>query len=175
MSFSENVGVSLVRLNNSACAPSLNDDTLRNTFSAVSPSMMSQPVRNASAPRLAAPRRNERRAGSGINLAASLIRSLGSTPGMSLRARILLLSNYHGTQALRHQQREQHVDAKKADDRAHCDKVHIAGEIVAAEQRGQFLKLHRLPDRQAGQHDDNAAQNDAGVEQLLHGVVVREI
>ena len=88
MALSANVGASFVRLNSAACAPSLNSETLRSTPSAVSPSMMSQPVRKASAPRLAAPRRKPRRAGSGISLAASLINSLGSTPGMMLRWRM---------------------------------------------------------------------------------------
>src|SRR5262249_53079677 len=55
--------------------------------SADGPSMMSQPVRKASAPRLAPPRRNARRVGSGMSLAASLISSLGSTPGGLFRMR----------------------------------------------------------------------------------------
>ena len=91
MALSGNVGASLLRLNSAACAPSLNEEILRSTPSAVSPSMMSQPVRKASAPRLAAPRRKPRRAGSGISLAASLISSLGSTPGMILRWRMMIL------------------------------------------------------------------------------------
>ncbi len=53
---------------------------------------MSQPVRKASAPRLAPPRRNSRRVGSGISLAASLISSFGSTPGGYLRMRDMALS-----------------------------------------------------------------------------------
>jgi hypothetical protein len=47
--------------------------------------MMSQPVSIASEPRLAAPRRNSRRDGAGNSFAASLIRSLPSTPGGALR------------------------------------------------------------------------------------------
>ena len=50
-------------------------------------SVMSQPDKAASAPRLAAPRRKKRRDGSGKSLAASLIRSFGSTPGTCLRMR----------------------------------------------------------------------------------------
>ena len=64
---------------------------------------------------------------------------------------------------------------EESDDRAHGEEMHVAGKIVAAEQRGQFLELHRLPDRQARQHDQDAAQDHAGVKHLLHGVVVREI
>src|SRR5450631_3469654 len=144
MALSGYVGASLVRLNSAACAPSLNEEILRSTASAVSPSMMSQPVRKASAPRLAAPRRKPRRAGSGINLAASLIRSLGSTPGIILRWRmmILLSPHDHGAQVLRHDQRQCHMHDQKSEDRAHCEEMHVAGDIVAAEQRGQFLELH---------------------------------
>src|ERR1700690_3441801 len=147
MSLSGKVGASLVRLNSAACAASLNEEILRSTASALSPSMMSQPVRKASAPRLAAPRRKPRRAGSGINLAASLIRSLGSTPGIILFWRMMLFPRDHGAQALQHQQCQRYMHAEESDDRAHCDKMHVAGKIVAAEQRGQFLQLHRLPDR----------------------------
>ena len=64
---------------------------------------------------------------------------------------------------------------QKSDDRAHGEEMHVAGGVVAAEQRGQFLELHRLPDRKTGQHDQDAAQDDAGVEHLLHGVVVRQV
>ena len=60
--------------------------------------MMSQPVSVASAPRLAAPRRNSRRDGSGNSFAASLIKSFGSTPGIFLRSRgIVCSSNYRPT------------------------------------------------------------------------------
>ena len=55
--------------------------------------MMSQPVSVASAPRLAAPRRNSRRDGSGNSFAASLIRSFGSTPGIFLRSRGIVCSS----------------------------------------------------------------------------------
>src|SRR5664279_5155717 len=175
MALSGKVGASLVRLNSAACAPSLNEEILRSTPSAVSPSIMSQPVRKASAPRLAAPRRKPRRAGSGINLAASLISSLGSTPGMILLWRMILFPRNHGAQALRHQQRQRHVYSQEPDDRAHCDEMHVAGNIVAAEQRGQFLELHRLPDRETRQHDHDAGEDHAGVKHLLHRVVVREI
>src|SRR5579872_1507311 len=58
---------------------------VNNALPAVSWSTMSQPVRRVMAPRLVAPRRNSRRDGSGRSLAASLIRSLGSTPGMTFR------------------------------------------------------------------------------------------
>src|ERR1019366_8140918 len=146
MALSGKVGASLVRLNSAACAPSLNEEILRNTPSAVSPSMMSQPVRKVSAPRLAAPRRKLRRIGSGISLPASLSSSLASTPGMILLMRIvmLLVSRDHGAQVLRHDQRQRHMHDQEADDRAHGEEMHIAGDIVAAEQRGQFLELHRL-------------------------------
>src|SRR5471032_815142 len=118
MALSANVGACLARLNNAAWAPSLKAEILRSTLSAVSPSMMSQPVRNVSAPRLAAPRRKLRRIGSGSSLPASFISSLGSTPGMILRWRTMpsLLSGDHGAQALRHQQRQRHMHHQEADD-----------------------------------------------------------
>ena len=40
---------------------------------------------------------------------------------------------------------------------------------------GEFGELHRLPQRQTGDHDQNADQHDAEIENFLHGVVVREI
>src|ERR1043165_1810177 len=132
--------------------------------------MMSQPGRNASAPRLAAPRRKPRRLSSGISLAASLIRSFGSTPGMILRWRMLSPRD-HGANGLRHQQRQQDMYDQEADKHSHANKMDIAGEVVAAEQRGQFLELHRLPDRQAGKNDDDAGDDHAGIKQFLHGVV----
>src|SRR5471030_458530 len=149
MALSGYTGASLVRLNSAACAPSLKAETLRNTASAVSPSMMSQPVRKVSAPRLAAPRRKLRRSGSGISLPASLISSLGSTPEMILRMRmsISLFSCDHGAQALRHQQRQSHMHGQKSDDGRHGEKMQVARKVITAEQRGQFLELHRLPDR----------------------------
>ncbi len=64
---------------------------------------------------------------------------------------------------------------EKADDRGHGGEMHVARDIVTAEQRGQFRKLHRLPDRQPRQDDDNGDDKDAGIKQLLHGVVVREV
>ena len=47
--------------------------------------------------------------------------------------------------------------------------------LEAAEQRGQFGKLHRLPDREAGEHLNDADQDDADVEHALHGVVAGQI
>src|SRR5215468_10247191 len=96
-------------------------------FSAEGPSMMSQPERNASAPRLAPPRRNSRRVGSGRSLAASLIRSFGSTPGMALRRRgmtDLSTTDDHGAQAPRHHERHDHMDDEKTDDRRHGEEMH---------------------------------------------------
>src|ERR1044071_2363666 len=129
MAFSGNSGASFVRLNRAACAPSLKADTLRSTPSAVSPSMMSHPVRKASAPRLAAPRRKPRRLASGISLAASLSSSLGSTPGMSLRWRIVvfLFPDDHGAQTFWHEQRQRHVNHQKSDYRTHCKEMDEIG------------------------------------------------
>ena len=149
----------------------IESEILRSTPSAVSPSMMSQPVRKVSAPRLAAPRRKLRRIGSGNSLPASVIRSFGSTPGMILRMRMAHFPVDHGAQALGHQQRQQDVHHQEADDRRHGEEVHVARSIVAAEQRGQLLELHRLPDRKARTARSRCPHNDAGIKQLLHGVV----
>jgi hypothetical protein len=75
----------------SACTPSLKWEILRSTFSADRLSTMSQPVSKVSAPRLALPRKKARRAGSGMRLAASLIRSFASTPGTVLRSRAMVV------------------------------------------------------------------------------------
>src|SRR5271165_6997726 len=138
--------------------------------------MMSQPVSKASVPRLAPPRRNSRRAGSGTSFAASLSRSLASTPGGGLRLRDISSSfnstaRDDGAQAARHQQRHAYVDDEKADNRRHGAEMHVARSIVSAEECGQPLKLNRLPDGYAGQHDDDAGKDHAEIEELLHGVI----
>src|SRR3972149_1627871 len=163
MALSGNVGASLVGLNSAACAPSLKAKILRRIPSAVSPSIMSQPVRKVSAPRLAAPRRKLRRIGSGSSLPASLISSLGSTPGMILcwRMMLLLLSGDHRAHALRHDERQRHMHEQETDDRRHGEEMHVTAKVVTAEQRGQLLKLHRLPDRQTRQHDNDAGEDHA--------------
>src|ERR1700759_3973179 len=108
---------SVVSLNSRAWTQSLKRETTRSALSAACPSMMSQPVSVASAPRLAAPRRKSRRDGSGNNLPASLIRCLGSTPGTGLRDFGIVLTAHffstpydHRAQTLRHQERECDVD-----------------------------------------------------------------
>src|SRR5437870_2086692 len=106
------------------------------------PSTMSQPVRKASEPRLAPPRRKSRRVGSGISLAASWAKSRGSTPGMNLRMcdmTNLLTSENHGAQALRHQACHDYVDDQKADDRRHGEEMNVARRLIAAEQRRERL------------------------------------
>ena len=40
---------------------------------------------------------------------------------------------------------------------------------------GQFGELHRLPQAQPGNHDQNADQDDAEIENFLHRVVDRQI
>src|SRR5579859_3977809 len=125
----------------------------RSAFSDVSPSMMSQPLSMASAPRLAAPRRNSRRDGSGKSLPASLIRSFASTPGTDLRWRAIVLVPFsaaddHGAQALGHQHGQGHMHDEKSHDRSHGGEMDIACGVVAAEKAGQPLELDRLPDRQ---------------------------
>src|SRR5215469_13209590 len=122
MALSGYSGAKVVSLNSRAWTQSLKREITRSALSALGPSMMSQPVSVASAPRLAAPRRNRRRDGSGNSLAASLIRSFGSTPGIFLRSRGIVFSSAaddHGAQTLRHQQRQRHMHGQKADDLRH--------------------------------------------------------
>src|SRR5215475_8822765 len=81
---------------------------MRSAFSADGPSTMSQPVRNARAPRLAPTRRKWRRVGSRRSLAASLARSPASTPGTDVLERDIpsLLSgpDHHHQEGLWHDQ-----------------------------------------------------------------------
>src|SRR5436305_15338663 len=103
--------------------------------------MMSQPDSNASAPRLAPPRKNARRAGSGISFAASLISSLGSTPGGFLRKRAITSSSttrHHGAQALRHRERHHDVHHQERRDRAHGEEMHVPRRVITAEHRGEL-------------------------------------
>ena len=60
-------------------------------------------------------------------------------------------------------------------DGGHADEVDVTRGVVAAEQRRQPLQLHRLPYRQARQHDDDTDDDDAGIEQLLHVIVFAQI
>src|SRR5208283_3692327 len=174
-------GASLLGSNSQAWTRSLKREMTRSAFSELSPSMISQPLSTASAPRLAAPRRKNRRDGSGSNLAASLIRSFGSTPGSGLRRRVtdfsprLSAAGQHRAQALRHQNGERHMHDQERNDGRHGGEVHITRGIVAAEETGQMLQLHRLPDRHPRQHDDETGEQDAQIEKLLHCVVDREI
>ena len=60
-------------------------------------------------------------------------------------------------------------------DRGHAQEMDEPRGLEAAEQRQQFGELDRLPDRQAGEHDQDADAEDADVEQLLHRVVLGRI
>src|SRR5579863_3719815 len=120
MALSGNVGANVVSLNRRAWTQSLKFETTRSAFSDVGPSMISQPVSIASAPRLVAPRRNSRRDGAGKSLAASVMRRFGSTPFIGWRGRDIAFSpstaEDHGAQALRHDQRQRHMHGEEADD-----------------------------------------------------------
>src|SRR5438270_8836515 len=125
---------------------------------------MSQPVRKASAPRLAPPRRNRRRVGSGMSFAASLARRWASTPGGFLRMRDILgiwslswlSAGDHGVQRLRYERAHDDVNDEKGDDCRHGEEVHVACCRITAEQSGEFLQLHRLPNGETRQHDHDA-------------------
>src|SRR5882757_265036 len=109
------VGASASGLKIQACTASLNFEILFSRSSADDESITSQPVNSVSAPRLAPVVMNRRRDGSGIAFTASRTSSFLSTPGIrSLRRRpmtnLLLPSDDHGAQALRHQHRERDMD-----------------------------------------------------------------
>src|SRR4029079_9157974 len=160
-------------LNTPACTPSLNFETCFSISSAEKLSDTLQPVSSVSAPRLAPPEMKRRRVRSGSAFTASLTSNFLSTPGIrSERLRpmtiLLLASDDHRAQALRHQDREHDMHHHESDDRRHAEEVDIACGLIAAEQCREPLQLHRLPHREARQHNDDANNNDAGVEQLLH-------
>src|SRR6266498_4824514 len=122
---------------------------MRSAFSAERPSMMSQPVRKASAPRLAPARRKWRRVGAGRSLAASLARSAASTPETDVRERDiprLLAAPDHGPQALRHDDRHRDMDGEEDHDCGHGEEMDEPRGVISAEQGGQLAQLYRLPD-----------------------------
>src|ERR1700682_619631 len=179
MALSGKVGASASGLKISACTPSLNFEIFFSISSAEKLSVASQPVSSVSAPKLAPPAMKRRRARSGIALTASRTNKCLSTPWIrSLRSRPMMCppkiasaADDHGAQAFWHQHRERDMHDQKCDDRRHADKMDVTRHIIAAEQRGQVLQLHRLPDRQPRQHDHDADHDDAGIEQFLHGIV----
>src|SRR5437588_11927999 len=180
MALSGKVGASASGLKMNACTASLNFETFFNTSSAEKLSVTSQPVNSVSAPKLAPPAMKRRRARSGITFTASLTNNFLSTPGIrSERMRPMtcppLASDEHGAQAFRHQHRKHDMNDQKRNDQAHADEVNVTRNIVTAEQRRQPLQLHRFPDRQAREHDDDADHDDAGIEQLLHVIVFGQI
>jgi hypothetical protein len=63
------------------------------------------------------------------------------------------------------------VDGNESRHGGHGEKMHPARAFVAAHQRRQFLELHRLPDRQAGQDKRNSKQDDHEVGGLLQWVI----
>src|SRR5437763_5319231 len=128
--------------------------------SAEDSSMMSQPVKKARAPRLAPPRRNSRRVGSGISLAASFIRSWASRPVLRMRGMSdLLPSDDHGAQTFGHQECHDHVNDRKPDDGGHGEEMHVPRCVIAAEESRELLQLHRLPDREARNNHHDAGQD----------------
>src|SRR6201995_2248803 len=154
---SGNSGASASGLNIQACTASLNLDTCFRTPSAESLSTTLQPVSSASAPMLAPPEMKRRRVKSGMAFAASRTSSCLATPGSrSLRMRPMMTSSTsddHGAQAFGPQQRQHDMHDQKQHDRRHAEEMDIARPVIAAEQGHQPVQLHRLPDRQARQHD----------------------
>jgi len=50
-----------------------------------------------------------------------------------------------------------------------------AASLTSAEQFAQQRKLHRFPQHQTGQHEENGIRDDKQVRRALHGVVVRRV
>src|ERR1700712_5156972 len=128
---------------------SLNFEICDSRLSAESESETSQPVSRVSAPKLAPVAMKRRRARSGISLVASRTSRFLSTPGMIRDRRRFIMaissaSDDHGAQTLRHQKRQRDVNHQEGADQRHHGEVHIAREIVAAEQGRKILQLHRL-------------------------------
>ena len=101
----------------------------------------------------------------------------GAGAGSNMRGALLdgRPARDHGQQRTRHQQRQRDVNDEEQHDRRHAEEMNEARGLEAAEQRGQFGELHRLPDHQAGKHLNDADQDDADIEHALHGVVAGEI
>src|ERR1700730_15999431 len=161
MALSGNVGASALGLKIAACTASLNFETFFSMSSAEKLSDTSQPVSSVSAPRLAPPAMKRRRARFGIIFTASRTSSFLSTPGIRSERRRPIVSSSklaaddHGAQAFRHQHRQRDMHHQERDDRRHAEEMNETRDVIAAEQRGQPLHLHRLPDRQSRQHDDD--------------------
>src|ERR1700748_2888171 len=144
-------GASASGLNIHACTASLNLEICASSLSAELLSTTSQPVRMVSAPKLPPPVIKRRRVGSGITFIASLMSNFLSTPGIRsfrMRPMEILLSapDDHRAQALRHQDRQPHMNYQEGDDQRNANEVNVARHVVAAEQRHQPAELHRLPD-----------------------------
>ena len=60
------------------------------------------------------------------------------------------------TRRVRHQQRQGDMHHQEQDDCGHAEEVNEACGLEVVEQRSEFRELHRLPQRQARQHDENA-------------------
>jgi hypothetical protein len=64
---------------------------------------------------------------------------------------------------------------EKQHDYRHRPKMDKSSRVEIAKERGQDADLHRLPNRNAGQDDQDARSDDAAVKEALDGVVDRQI
>src|SRR5688572_25376048 len=67
------------------------------------------------------------------------------------------------------------MNHEEADDQRHADEMHDARALETTEQYGKLGELHRLPHRKSRQHLYDDDDDDSGIEQLLHGVVARDV
>src|SRR3974390_1539869 len=191
--------------NNRAWIRSLKADTVLSTSWTDARSETLQPVRKVSARRLSVPRNSLRLSMSAISLRFStnsdwsgtifgrkrevvrgriMVRLRSSVGGVgsvrrgrdaSPAGQDARSAGQHAEDGPRDQQRQRHMNHDEQADRGHADEVGEAGTLEIVEERNQVRELHRLPDRKTGDdlHDDD--ENDADIEQLLHGIVMREV
>ena len=67
------------------------------------------------------------------------------------------------------------MDQQKGHDSGHAQEMHQPGGLEAAEQNREFRELHRLPQRQTRDHDEDPDQHDTDIKNFLNRVVVRQI
>src|ERR1019366_10546023 len=64
---------------------------------------------------------------------------------------------------------------RETKNRAHRQKVDDPGTLEIAEQHGESLQLHWLPDCETRQHRDKARKDPPAIEEALHRIVNQQI
>ena len=84
-------------------------------------------------------------------------------------------AGHHGDERPRYDQRQGNVHKEKPDDRGHAQEVDEACALEVVEQNSELGELHGLPHHQTREHLHDADQDDADVEEALHGVVAGQV